>query len=170
MHSSYCMLAHGKILRQQFYAPDQLAAIAQATTSTVLAPMDQAIMHFAEQIVRDAAAISEADIQPLRDHSLTDAEIFDIAAAAAALLETVLHIRATPTLLADYLARYDRTLEELLHAAPLVAGMAAFAANNQYTCYVSSSAPESEVEMPAVFMTWALGEPTPLITCRPRLR
>ena|GEM_PF-2124038 len=151
MHSSYCMLAHGKILRQQFYAPDQLAAIAQATTSTVLAPMDQAIMHFAEQIVRDAAAISEADIQPLRDHSLTDAEIFDIAAAAAALLETVLHIRATPTLLADYLARYDRTLEELLHAAPLVAGMAAFAANNQYTCYVSSSAPESEVEMVEVF-------------------
>ncbi len=62
------------------------------------------------------------------------------------LLETILTIRATPTLVADYLARYDRNLEELLHAAPLIAGVAAFVVNNAYTCYVSSSAPESEVE------------------------
>jgi len=84
LHSSYCMLAHGTILRQQFYPPEQLAAIAADFTAADLAPVDVAIMSFAEQIVRDAAAVTAADIERLRAHSLTDAEIFDIAAAAAA--------------------------------------------------------------------------------------
>jgi hypothetical protein len=35
-------------------------------------------------MVRDATAITPADIQTLRDHGLTDPEIFDIAATAAA--------------------------------------------------------------------------------------
>lgn len=84
LRSSYCMLAHGKIIRERFYAPDHLAAIAQDFTVEELTPLDRAIMAFAEQIVRDATAITAADIQRLRDHGLTDAEIFDIAAATTA--------------------------------------------------------------------------------------
>jgi hypothetical protein len=49
-----------------------------------LTPAEAALMAFAEQVARDATGITAADIQGLRDHGLTDAEIFDVAAAAAA--------------------------------------------------------------------------------------
>ncbi len=41
-------------------------------------------MKFAGQIARDATAITAGNIQALRDEGFTDAEIFDIAATAAA--------------------------------------------------------------------------------------
>ncbi len=84
LRSSYCMLAHGTILRQQFYPLEQLTAIAHDFTTADLAPVDVAIMLFAEQIVRDATSVTVEDIQHLRESGLTDAEIFDIAAATAA--------------------------------------------------------------------------------------
>ena len=84
LRSSYCMLAHGTVLRQHFYSSAQLQAIADDGTVAGLAPADIAMMQFAERIVRDATAITPADVQTLRAHGLTDPEIFDIAAAAAA--------------------------------------------------------------------------------------
>ena len=84
LHSSYCMLAHGAILRQQFYPPEQLTAIVEDFTTADLAPVDVAIMSFAEHIVRDAASLTGEDIQHLRQYGLTDTDIFDIAAATAA--------------------------------------------------------------------------------------
>jgi uncharacterized peroxidase-related enzyme len=84
LQSSYCMLAHGSILRQQFYAPDQLSAIADDFTTADLAPVDVAIMSFAQKIVRDATSVTREDIQHLRDRGLSDPEIFDVAAATSA--------------------------------------------------------------------------------------
>ena len=84
MRSSYCMLAHGSILRQQFYSAAQLTAITSDFTKAKLEAADIAMMEFAEKVVRDAAAINEGDVQKLRAHSFSDAEIFDIAAAASA--------------------------------------------------------------------------------------
>lgn len=84
LKSSYCMLAHGTILRDQFYTPERLAAIADDFETADLDPLDVAIMSFAERIVRDASSVTAEDVQRLRDHGLSDAEIFDIAAAASA--------------------------------------------------------------------------------------
>jgi uncharacterized peroxidase-related enzyme len=84
LHSSYCMLAHGTILQQQFLSPSQLTAIAEDFTTTDLAAAEVAMMAFAEQIARNATLISTADIQALRAHGFSDAEIFDLAATAAA--------------------------------------------------------------------------------------
>ena len=84
LHNSYCMLAHGTILRRQFYSAEQLTAIAGDFTTAGLAPADMAVMAFAEKLARDATAVTEGDIQGLRAHGFTDVEIFDIAAAAAA--------------------------------------------------------------------------------------
>ena len=85
LRSSYCMLAHGSILRKQFYTAEQLAAIADTpATAGDLAPADAAMMAFAEKVARDASAITETDVRALREHGLSDAEIFDVAAAAAA--------------------------------------------------------------------------------------
>lgn len=84
LHSSYCSLAHGTVLRNKFYAPTQLATIADDFTQAGLAPADVAIMRFAEKIVADARSVTQADVAELREQGLTDPEIFDVAAAAAA--------------------------------------------------------------------------------------
>ena len=41
------------------------------------------MMAFVDKLTRDATAITPADVQGLRDRGFTDAEIFDIVAAAA---------------------------------------------------------------------------------------
>lgn len=84
LRSSYCMLAHGTILRRQFYGPEQLAAIAGGTADAGLEPAEAAMMAFAERVAKDASSITASDVEGLRAHGFTDAEIFDIAAAAAA--------------------------------------------------------------------------------------
>jgi uncharacterized peroxidase-related enzyme len=84
MRHSYCMLAHGSVLRRECYPADQLTAIAKDTPTAGLAPADVAMMAFAEAIARDASTISAADVRALREHGFTDAQIFDIAATAAA--------------------------------------------------------------------------------------
>jgi uncharacterized peroxidase-related enzyme len=84
LRSSYCLLAHGAVLRQQFYSSAQLNGIVDDLTTSDLAPADMAMMQFAEKIAEDATAITQGDVQALRDQGFTDAEIFDIAAAAAA--------------------------------------------------------------------------------------
>jgi alkylhydroperoxidase family enzyme len=60
-----------------------MVAIAEDYTAAQLGPADIAIMAFAEKVVRDASAITGADVQALRDHGLSDGDIFDVAAAAA---------------------------------------------------------------------------------------
>ncbi len=84
LRSSYCSLAHGTILSQKFYSSEQLTGIAADFTRADLAPVDIAIMSFAERIVYDATSVTTEDIEHLRQYGLTDPEIFDIAAATAA--------------------------------------------------------------------------------------
>ena len=43
---------------------------------------DRAIMAFAEQVVTDATTITQADVDELRAHGLSDGEIFDVVLAA----------------------------------------------------------------------------------------
>ncbi len=83
LRSSYCMLAHGSVLLNGHFDGAQLKAIAGGDATDVLDDTDRAIMRFAEQVVRDATAIGQSDIDGLKSHGLTDAEIFDITAAAA---------------------------------------------------------------------------------------
>ncbi len=83
LKSSYCMLAHGSILHTRFYTSEQLQAVMDDGGTVVLSAADAAIIAYAEHIVRDASSITEQEVQGLRDHGLTDAEIFDVAAVAA---------------------------------------------------------------------------------------
>jgi len=77
LRSSYCALAHGKVLAEQFYDFDSVPAFPEG-----LDDADRAIMAFAEQVVADATAITEADVEQLRGHGLSDGEIFDVVLAA----------------------------------------------------------------------------------------
>lgn len=82
LRSSYCSLAHGRVLAERF--DEDVVAIAGDRTTAGLDDVDLAVMAFAEKVVDDATSISEADYEPLRRHGLTDADIFDVALAAAA--------------------------------------------------------------------------------------
>jgi uncharacterized peroxidase-related enzyme len=84
LRSSYCMLAHGTVLREKFYSAPQLTEIAADFAHADLTPADVAMMAFAEGLAQDASGITDADVRALREHGFTDAQIFDIAAAAAA--------------------------------------------------------------------------------------
>jgi len=77
LRSSYCSLAHGKVLAEQFYDFESVAAFPDGLDGA-----DRAIMAFAEKVVADATAITQADVDELRAHGLGDGEIFDVVLAA----------------------------------------------------------------------------------------
>ena len=82
LRSSYCSLAHGTVLIERFDAP--VVEIVRDRRSAGLDEIDLAVMALAERVVDDATSIGDADVQPLRDLGLTDAEIMDVVLAAAA--------------------------------------------------------------------------------------
>jgi uncharacterized peroxidase-related enzyme len=82
LRSSYCSLAHGTVLRERFGEP--VREIALDRRGAGLDEVDVAVMDFAEKVVDDAAAIDETDRQKLRDLGLSEADIMDVALAAAA--------------------------------------------------------------------------------------
>jgi alkylhydroperoxidase family enzyme len=79
LRSSYCCLAHGKVLAEEFYDFDTVPGLPDGLDET-----DRAIMAFAEQVVDDATAITQADVDVLRAHGLTDDEVCDVVLAATA--------------------------------------------------------------------------------------
>ena len=83
LRSSYCSLAHGKILAERFLDPEVVRDLAGGGAAG-LDETDTAIMDFAAKVARDACSINEDDVQRLRDAGLSDREIFDVTVAASA--------------------------------------------------------------------------------------
>ena len=81
---TYCMLAHGAILRKDFFGLEELSAIARDFRSSGLPPEEVALMEFAQKVTRDANQIAEGDIDRLRELGLADEEILDVVLAVAA--------------------------------------------------------------------------------------
>jgi uncharacterized peroxidase-related enzyme len=84
LESSYCALAHGKVLANRFLDPELVRSMALDHRSAGLDPLDEAVMDLAEKVAGDAASVTEDDVDRLRSLGLTDADIFDVVAAAAA--------------------------------------------------------------------------------------
>jgi uncharacterized peroxidase-related enzyme len=84
LRSSYCTLAHGSVLVDRFLEPDALRAIVSDHRAAGLDPVDVAVMDLADKVAHDAASVGQGDIDRLRSLGLSDAEIFDVVAAAAA--------------------------------------------------------------------------------------
>jgi uncharacterized peroxidase-related enzyme len=83
LRSSYCSLAHGKALLEISSADDVRAVIdpsARADSPSV----DLAVAAFARKVALDASSTTAEDVATLRQAGLTEAEIFDVAATAAA--------------------------------------------------------------------------------------
>jgi uncharacterized peroxidase-related enzyme len=83
VRSSYCMLAHGIVLANAFYDSEQVRDIALDHHAAGLEEVDVAIMDLADKVAADASSVTQADVDRVRKLGLSDAEIFDVVAAAA---------------------------------------------------------------------------------------
>lgn len=97
LRSSYCVLAHSRVLRDLGVGEDALRELASGALPEGLDPVDAAIVAFAAKAARDAAGITEADVASLRQHGLDDGEILDVALAVGArgFFSTVLDATGT---------------------------------------------------------------------------
>jgi alkylhydroperoxidase family enzyme len=74
LRSSYCSLAHGKVLFERFgFRPGD-----------PLSDEEHAVQELARKVAADATAVTQEDIDGLRGFGLTEDEVFDVVLAAAA--------------------------------------------------------------------------------------
>jgi hypothetical protein len=77
-----CSLAHGNALTP-FFSNEEICAIADQQPVESLTVVEEEMMRFSRKVARDASTITAADVQNLKDLGLSDADVFDVAAAAA---------------------------------------------------------------------------------------
>ncbi|MGY1622151.1 carboxymuconolactone decarboxylase family protein [Geodermatophilus sp. SYSU D00965] len=84
LRSSYCSLAHGKLLAEQFDGSAAVTAIATDPAAAPVTPVDRAVMALADKVAAGAAHMTQDDLAELRALGVDDTEIFDVVLAAAA--------------------------------------------------------------------------------------
>jgi uncharacterized peroxidase-related enzyme len=84
LRSSYCALAHGAVLADQFMDPEAVTAAIEDHRAAGLDEAEVAVMDLADKVAADATSVAEADIDRLRSLGLSDADILDVVLAAAA--------------------------------------------------------------------------------------
>jgi alkylhydroperoxidase family enzyme len=84
LRSSYCSLAHGKVLVDQFFDASEVCDVMVDHHAAGLMEVDVAVMDLAEKIVEDATSITESEINHLRDLGLSDTDIFEVVVATSA--------------------------------------------------------------------------------------
>jgi hypothetical protein len=77
-----CSLAHGNALTP-FFSNEEIRAIADRKPVESLTAAEEEMMRFSRKVARDASTITAADVEKLKDHGLSDADVFDVAATAA---------------------------------------------------------------------------------------
>jgi uncharacterized peroxidase-related enzyme len=81
--SSYCSLAHGKILREQFLSGADMTSLASGDYAP-FTEAESAMMDLARKVVVDSSSVGDDDIDRLRRAGLGENEIFDVVAVASA--------------------------------------------------------------------------------------
>ena len=81
--SSYCALAHAKVLQEKFLTPEEMLAIATGDHGS-LSEAEAAMMEVARKVVADSSSVTREDVERLRNTGLREEEIFDVVAVAAA--------------------------------------------------------------------------------------
>lgn len=77
-----CSLAHGNALTP-FFSNEEICAISDQEPVKSVTPAEEEMMRFSRKVARDASTIEADDVQRLKDHGLSDADVFDVAATAA---------------------------------------------------------------------------------------
>lgn len=81
--STYCSLAYGKGLLGDLGSPEAVLAVQRDFRQAGLMPRDVAMLEYAEKVTVAASKIEQADVDRLREHGFSDAQISDIALCAA---------------------------------------------------------------------------------------
>jgi uncharacterized peroxidase-related enzyme len=84
LRSSYCTLAHGRVLAEQFLAAEGVIQLLADRAAAPLDATERAVVAFAEKVALHADQMSQDDVDELRALGLTDEEVFDVILAAAA--------------------------------------------------------------------------------------
>jgi uncharacterized peroxidase-related enzyme len=79
----YCLVAHGAALRDHLGDPVQADIITLDYRRADLEPRQRAILDWAVKITTAPTTCEESDLDVLREHGLTDEEIWDVAEVAA---------------------------------------------------------------------------------------
>ena len=79
----YCVVAHGAILRIRAKNPLIADQVATNPHKADLSDRERHIVDFALRVCEDSAAITDADIDEMRDRGFSDDEIWDIGAITA---------------------------------------------------------------------------------------
>jgi uncharacterized peroxidase-related enzyme len=96
LRSSYCSLAHARVLVEQLDAAAAVPAVLDGQAGD-LDPVERAVVRLADTVAAGAADMTEDDLTELRDLGLGEAEILDVVLAAAArcFFSTVLDATGT---------------------------------------------------------------------------
>ncbi|MFC5996056.1 peroxidase-related enzyme [Pseudonocardia hispaniensis] len=95
-HCTYCVVAHGAILRVRAKDPEIADRVATNPYAVELSPRERAIVDLALLVATDSAALTEAELDDARAAGLTDEEIWDIGSIAAlfAMSNRLAHLMA----------------------------------------------------------------------------
>jgi alkylhydroperoxidase family enzyme len=121
LRSSYCCLAHGTILIEEFREPVREIALDHRTAG--LDEVDIAVMDLAERVVDDATSIDDADLRRLRELGLSKKDIADVVLAASLrcfFSKTLDAVGALPD--ASYAALDPELRQVLVVGRPIAAG------------------------------------------------
>lgn len=84
LRSSYCALAHGRVLADQHLGPDVVRELATEPAAADLSPVERAVVRLADTVAAGAADMTADDLAELRSLGVPDAEVLDVVLAAAA--------------------------------------------------------------------------------------
>jgi uncharacterized peroxidase-related enzyme len=95
-HCTYCVVAHGAILRVRTKDPEIAEKVATNPWGVELRPRERAIVDLALLIATDSAALTEAELDDARTAGLSEDEIWDIGAITAlfAMSNRLAHLTA----------------------------------------------------------------------------
>jgi len=75
---TYCMLAHGAVLRKSVFSASELESIARDFRGAGLSAEEVSLMEFAQKVTLEPGQISSEDVDSLRKYGLTDGEVLDV--------------------------------------------------------------------------------------------
>jgi uncharacterized peroxidase-related enzyme len=95
-HCTYCVVAHGAILRVRAKDPEIADRVASNPWGVQLSPRERAIVDLALLVATDSAALTEAELDDARLAGLSEEEIWDVGAITAlfAMSNRLAHLTA----------------------------------------------------------------------------
>ncbi len=95
-HCTYCVVAHGAILRVRAKDPEIAERVATNPWGVELTPRERAIVDLALLIATDSAALTDAELDDARLAGLSEEEIWDVGAITAlfAMSNRMAHLTA----------------------------------------------------------------------------